>query len=151
MSIQEVCSIVSEERAVSIIEWKDAYSVRIQSLDIQHKKLLEIVNRVSQMMEAPDPSAKECFVILNELAEYADDHFATEERLLKEHGYPRLAQHLKEHVLFTGEVFKLAQMLEKDMPALRRRVTDFVKDWYISHVLGTDREYIEFLTSKGLK
>ena len=136
---------------MSTIEWKDAYSVRVGVLDAQHKKLLEIVNRVSLMMDSPETSARDCFAVLNELMSYADVHFSTEEGLLKQHEYPKLHQQMKEHVVFTGEVFRLAQMLERGSATVRRETTDFVKDWFISHILGTDREYIEFLVSKGEK
>lgn len=133
---------------MSQLEWKETYSVGIKELDQQHKGLLELVNRVCNMDPATLPK-NEAFAILNTLINYAQTHFETEERLLQTHDYPHLAQQQREHVAFTAEVFKLAQQLEKNDPHLHRQITDFVKNWYISHILGTDREYKDFLLSKG--
>ena len=135
---------------MSILEWKNSYRVGIESLDKQHRHLLDLINQLSTL----DPKARDgkaLFTVLNALAEYAQTHFETEEQYLKKYDFPRLVQHQREHVAFTADVFRLAQRLEQANPAIYTEVCAFVKDWYISHVLGTDREYIEFLSAKGAK
>jgi hemerythrin-like metal-binding protein len=133
-----------------ILEWKKSYSVGIESLDRQHRHLLELINQLSALRpKAAD--RKGLFTLLNAFAEYAQTHFKTEEQYLTKYDFPGLVQHQREHVAFTADVFRLAQQLENDDPAIHAEVCRFVKDWYISHVLGTDREYIEFLSAKGAK
>lgn len=136
------------EMPLAILEWKGSYSVGIKSLDEQHERLLEIINELSGI----DPETidkKRTFSGLNALAEYAQTHFDLEEHYLRTYDYPKLAQQQREHVAFTAEVFRLAQALEQAHPGIHAAIINFTKDWYISHVLGTDREYIDFLLSKG--
>ena len=133
---------------MAILKWKDSYSVGIKSLDQQHRRLLELINKLSGI----DPETKDkkkIFSVLNALAEYAQAHFDSEESYLSKYEYPNLAQQQREHVAFTAEVFRLAQKLEQAEPGIHSEVINFTKDWYISHILGTDREYIDFLLSKG--
>jgi len=129
--------------------WHESYSVGVRVLDQQHKGLLDLVNQLWYL----DPnvvSKGEIFSTLNALVKYAQTHFDTEERLLKFHEYPRLEQHQKEHVAFTEDVFKFAEKLEKNDPNIHRKIVDFIKIWYVSHILKTDREYKEFFAAKGV-
>jgi hemerythrin len=141
---------LSDETNMSHLEWKKSYSVGVEILDKQHRHLLELINQLSDL----GPKAgdrKGLFAVLNAFAEYAQTHFETEEQYLKRYDFPGLAQHQREHVAFTADVFRMAQQLENADPAIYTEVCRFVKDWYISHVLGTDREYIDFLIAKDAK
>jgi hemerythrin len=133
---------------MALLEWKESYSVRIEELDRQHKGLLELINELSAM-NTKTPDNQKLFATLNALVEYAQTHFETEERYLTKYNYPKLVQHQREHVVFTAEVFTLAQKFERNDPNLHNTIVDFTKNWYISHILGTDREYVEFLAAKG--
>jgi hemerythrin-like metal-binding protein len=129
---------------------KKNMGVGIKEIDSQHKGLLELINRLSRM----DPNRvdrQKIFAALNALVDYAQTHFDTEERYLKTYEFPGLAQQQREHIAFTADVFKLAQRLESNDPRVHAEIMDLTKNWYISHVLGTDREYMEFLISKGVK
>ena len=134
---------------MAILEWKDSYSVGIKSLDHQHRRLLDLINELS-VIDPKTADAKKVFTALNGLAEYAQTHFDTEEKLLVQYNYPKLVQQQREHVAFTGDVFQIAQDLEHMNSGVRGEVIDFLKNWFISHILGTDREYIDFLLSKGV-
>ena len=53
---------------MAILKWKDSYSVGIKSLDQQHRRLLELINKLSGI----DPETKDkkkIFSVLNALAE----------------------------------------------------------------------------------
>lgn len=135
---------------MAILEWKNSYSVGIERLDKQHRHLLELINQLSTL-DPTSPGRKELFTLLNAFAEYAQTHFETEEQYLKRYDFPGLAQQQREHIAFTADVFRLAQQLEQADPSIYTKIAAFVKDWYISHILGTDREYIDFLNAKGAK
>ena len=133
---------------MAMLAWKESYSVGIKTLDDQHKRLLELVNQLS-VLNPGAPDKKEIFSVLNALVVYAQTHFDTEEEYLKKYDYPRLIQQQREHVTFVADVFRLAKELEQNEPRIHRKVSDFVSDWYGSHILGTDREYKDFLRAKG--
>ena len=134
---------------MGMIPWKDAYSVGIKEIDGQHKSLLEIINGLSEV-ERRAVDNKAFFATLNGLIKYAQEHFRTEERYMEEYGYPDLGPHQEAHAAFTEDVFSLQELLSKGDAAILQKILDFLKDWYISHILGTDREYIDFFAEKGL-
>lgn len=130
--------------------WSDTYSVGVMELDHQHKELLNLVNQI-YAMDPNTVSKTDVFSTLNALVIYAQTHFDTEERYLKAYNFPKLIEHQKEHIAFTTDVFKFAEKLEKNDPNIHRKIVDFIRNWYVSHILGTDRGYKEFLHKNGVK
>ncbi|HCV42741.1 MAG TPA: hemerythrin [Bacteroidetes bacterium] len=135
---------------MATLVWKDVYSVGVEDLDQQHKRLLDLVNELTTM-DRKKIDNKAIFTALNELVAYAQTHFDTEEGYMTRFEFPHLAAHQREHVAFAAKVFNFAQRLEQNDPHLHATVVDFLKTWYTSHVLGTDREYIEYLVPKQAK
>ena len=78
------------------LEWKESYSVGIEQFDADHKKLIEIINRVVKADEAGGPVQW----VLQELDNYARDHFQAEEERMTAAGYPGLEEYRKEHMAF---------------------------------------------------
>lgn len=128
---------------MSVLVWKPSYSVGVTELDQQHEILLGLINEFAG--ENPDRSIKRCYIVLNDLVKYAQLHFNTEETLLGLHGFAGLSTHKMEHDTFTERVFELNQKLQAGDTNIFNEVVDFLKDWYIAHVLGTDREYMDCL------
>jgi hemerythrin-like metal-binding protein len=89
--------------------------------------------------------------MLNQFVKYAETHFATEERLMEECGFSKLKEHSSEHVVFIVEMFAFAEKLEKNEIIAVSELVEYMRDWYVRHVLGTDREYIALFAEKGIR
>jgi hemerythrin-like metal-binding protein len=135
---------------MSKLAWKDSYSVGVAELDEQHRELLKLLNT---LIEQPAGHAHErsFFTTLNALVLYAEKHFATEESYMARCEYPDLKNHQEEHVTFTASVFALRERLERRERDMQSTLVNFVKDWYISHVLGTDRGYVRLFAERGIR
>lgn len=132
------------------VEWKDEYSVGIDSIDQQHKKLLSLIN---QLQTAVDYSTGEEFEreALDELVDYTKTHFTYEEGLLKDNDYPDFVPHKAQHEEMIKEVEKVLAEYEKDHDAAMRNAADYLKEWLINHINGTDKLYSSHLISRGVK
>ena len=131
------------------LEWKENYSVGVRVLDEQHRQLLDIINQVASV-RLDHLTEKLFFATLNLLVKYADVHFSTEEKYMREYGYPGLTEHEEEHRKFTEHVFTLREKLADTDPDLYPEIQTFLRDWYISHVLGTDRGYVSLFANLGI-
>jgi hemerythrin-like metal-binding protein len=140
---------VHVEEPVPTIEWKDIYSVGVKEIDDQHKHLFEIIGEFSELTRSKQ-EPKVLFQTLNALVKYADSHFRTEERYMGEHDYPDRTAHEKEHVAFVEEVFSLREQISEPDPESYHKISDFIKNWWISHVLGTDMAFKEFFADKAV-
>jgi hemerythrin len=130
--------------------WKEKYNVGIKEIDDQHKKLVKLLSDLFQSMETNQ--GKDALApILAGLVEYTKTHFATEERLMKSYGYPDYEPHKKKHEEFTRKVLDFQKQFQSGNFGLSVQVGYFLKDWLKKHIQGTDKKYIPFLSSKGVK
>jgi hemerythrin len=133
-----------------LMTWKDDYSVKIQTIDSQHKKLIDLLNQIydaSRVGKGKEILGK----ILNELVTYTKIHFATEEEFFKKFSYPGYLQHKTEHDKLTKQVTDFQEQYASGRVTLSIEIMQFLKDWLNGHILGTDKKYTEFLNSKGLR
>jgi hemerythrin-like metal-binding protein len=134
---------------MTAIDWNDTYSVGVAELDEQHKGLLKILNDLSEANRGPSGTSV-FFKTLNDLTQYAQNHFATEERYMEKHGYPGLEEQQKDHESFVEKVFLFNEQREKGDTDLYQDIVVFLKDWYLSHILGMDKQYKKFFAEKGV-
>jgi hemerythrin len=132
------------------LEWKDSYNIGVKEIDNQHRGLFDLISKLftSRLYE---PDGKYFLLTLDKFVEYAQVHFATEERYMQEAQYPKFAEHQREHELFIAQASKLVQDVENKEPDIENKTLDFLKDWYLAHILGTDRELEEPFHAKGFK
>ncbi len=132
------------------VTWKDEYSVGIESIDNDHKMLLKLINQLqtSSLYYTGEDFDKEA---LNELIEYTKFHFAREEKMMEENGYPDFEAHRQQHRDMTEEVISRVKAYEADSEKTVDDLLDYLKKWLINHINGTDQKYSSFLRDKGVK
>lgn len=129
-------------------KWNDKYSVHVEEIDEQHKKLFEIINKTIDVYEARSDNLLD---VLKELVDYVGYHFNTELQYMAEYDYPGYGDHNKEHTLFTQKVVEFLDKVDVDQNALVREMIIFMKDWYVNHVLNTDQKMGKFLAEEMAK
>jgi hemerythrin-like metal-binding protein len=132
-----------------LFPWSDIYSVKIGIIDSQHKNLVNIINELHQAMITRH-GKEQLGTILSTLIKYTQMHFKTEENLLESHQYPEYARHKTEHDQLTKTVLDFRSKFQRDEIGLTIEVMDFLKDWLIKHILGTDKRYAPFLNARGV-
>ena len=130
------------------IDWKDEYSVGIASIDEQHKKLISLINSLQTVVDysTGEEFEREC---LAALVDYTKTHFVYEEGLMSKYGYPDFETHKAQHQKMIEKVNDLQAAYEKNPESAMKDALDFLKQWLIRHINGTDKQYSEFLLSKG--
>lgn len=132
------------------VTWKDEYSVGIESIDNDHKKLLSLINNLqtSTMYYTGEDFDREA---LDKLIEYTKFHFTREEKLMEDNDYPGFAEHKLQHKKMTDNVLNMVKEYEEDSEKTIEELVEFLKDWLIKHINGSDQKYSSYLISKGVK
>jgi hemerythrin-like metal-binding protein len=125
------------------IEWRTSYSVGVEDLDSQHRKLLELINKIGDAA-GTGLSRESCFAVLNAMIRYAQEHFTTEERYLEKNSYPKYLEQKGAHEKFVQETFTMAQELDEEGLLTLGGITIYLEDWYQDHILGFDQDYRAF-------
>jgi hemerythrin len=134
----------------SVIKWEASYSVNIAEIDQQHQMLIAMINELSDSVsQSKGREVQE--KVLNGLASYAKEHFATEERYFDKYAYPWSVTHKAEHAAFTQKVVQFVQDYQAGKAGLNNQILSFLSDWLKNHIIGKDKTYSYFFTMKGLK
>lgn len=134
-----------------LMTWTDRLSVGIGVLDEDHKRLVSMVNDLYDAMRAGhgrDTLGR----ILNELVQYTKVHFAREEKFFAQTGYLAAAAHKQQHDTLTGQVLEVQQKYAAGASAsLSIDVLQFLKNWLINHIQGSDQKYRPHLNEHGIR
>ena len=133
-----------------IFPWMDKYSVHVDSIDVQHQKLVELLNDLTFAMS----SGKGNLVlesILNELIDYTVYHFGEEEKYFSQINYPQAEGHLEEHHKLIEKVMQFKTDFEAKKAGLSIELMRFLKEWLINHINGTDKQLGFMLNKAGIK
>lgn len=131
------------------VEWKDEYSVGVAKFDEGHKKLCAIINELHAGIiqgKGMDTQKK----VLKGLVDYAMNHFADEERLMKEYGYPDRPAHKQEHEEFRDRLLEFVEAHLQGSAPLTVDLLAYLVDWLERHITGTDKKYQAFFNSRGV-
>lgn len=132
------------------VTWNETWMIGVYQLDAQHKNLIEILNRLHDAMSRGQ--GKEILKsTLESLVSYTKAHFATEEMLMKQSGYPDLEAHKREHQALTAKVLEFQGNFEAGRIGLGVEVMHFLGSWLQGHIRGTDKKYVPFLNASGFR
>ena len=137
------------------LSWNDSYSVGIESIDNDHKKLILLINNLQTSIDYKTDNEFEKQT-LDEVVDYTKYHFTREEDLMEKNGYSDFVAHKAQHQKMIDKVTELVQAYEKDeskgiKAGAIESLLMYLKSWLINHINGTDQEYSEYLISKGVK
>ncbi len=122
------------------IKWTSELELGIPVIDSQHQRIVEYINTVAHAQKAK--SNKEVFDVLDELVDYTLSHFAFEENLMEEAGYPFTNAHKKVHRLFARRVSNF-QKRAKTGEDITVELLHVLRAWLINHIKCDDRDYAD--------
>lgn len=130
---------------MALIVWKDAMSVGNDALDDDHIVVASLINHID---DAKQSGTDEHAVgrILRVLVDHAFSHFAREEALLEQRGYPRLTEHKREHRLVEEQLQELCEAYARTAdPELSHEIMQILYFWLVEHIMKVDMHYKSFL------
>ena len=130
---------------MELIKWSEKYSVNNFLLDSQHKKLIAIINELHTAMKISRGN-EIMQTIFDELIWYTKEHFRTEEQIMLKFNYPAFNEHKEEHEKLTEQVLKLQKGYKDRKILITMETMNFLKDWLINHIEGTDKKYKDKIT-----
>ena len=135
---------------MTLFQWTDDYSVKVPSIDAQHKMLVAMLNELHDGMSR-GAGAEQLSKILAGLIEYTAKHFAHEEELFAEHGYPEAEEHIAEHKRLVDQVLAFQAKFEAKQASINMELMKFLKDWLIKHILGSDMRFSAYFVERHVK
>ena len=128
------------------------YLVGHAVIDAQHRELFTWVNRLARAVRTAG-AGEQTRRASAFLRRYVEEHFETEERCMREEGYPHLELQREQHARFARDFALLDAELREDLAARRVfllfKVQLLVVDWLAHHTMKADRHFGRFLAGRG--
>ena len=124
--------------------WSERYDTKIDILDIEHKNLFNLLNKLIIKVERSEICNEDVEDCISLLVHYSKTHFHHEEILMREYhiDFKHLSMHLMEHESFSYDVHRLCNISsEYDRRILGKvhKLVSFMSYWLTFHILGTDK------------
>jgi len=139
------------------IAWTKDLETGIEALDAQHHRYFNLLNQyIAKAAQVAKESSKtekvqDLAETLNFLRDYAQEHFSTEEEVMKEAEYRDFEQHREEHLHFLKHVEELYQQMKNDGYSLQLavEVDYYTAEWFVAHIRSSDMKLVKFLDEKS--
>lgn len=135
---------------MGIFQWKPEYSVGVNSMDNDHKKLFAIIDKLHDAAKAG--SGEEAIAkIVNELIDYTRYHFNAEEDILRRINYPGLASQEQAHRAFVAKLEEYKAEVDKGQGIfVITKVSNTARDWLAQHIIDIDKQYEGHMKGAGV-
>jgi len=137
------------EVPMALLNWNDSYSVCIRAFDEQHRHLFDLLNQLHDAMKA-GMSNTVLGPVLQELVRYVATHFEAEEGIMRQHRYPMLSEHRKQHQELAAQVADFEHKYRAGTVLLGLPLMEFLRSWLTHHILESDQRYSGYLRSCGV-
>lgn len=132
------------------LTWKPEWNTGIESIDLQHQKILTAINALNRSFSPEDgPLATKLF---DALTAYTRIHFGYEEKLMAQAQFKNLEEQKSEHQAFMDklEEFRKNTSNPKELDPVMSRMQTYLLDWLIQHILEQDMKYKSAFKKAGI-
>jgi hemerythrin len=133
--------------------WQDDYSVGDASIDAQHRRIIDILNLLHDLLHSEavgDDFTHGLREVFWELHAYVAEHFTYEEQRMAEAQVPaaELSAHRAEHARLTERIVGFENAIANgDGEAIAKVLPFLYGDWLVAHICGSDQRYAPYLHS----
>lgn len=129
---------------MSLFLWKKSYEIGVEEIDLQHRRLVRLINELSDAMMIRQ-GHREVPHILDELVDYIQLHFTAEEKIMQQCSYPGQKEHVGEHLAMTGKILEYRHRSEQSHDLKAKELLDFLCGWFKQHVVVNDRALGDYM------
>ena len=134
----------------TLLRLDEVPKIDIREIDTEHEAIVQCVNDLHAGML--DRVTHEVLIgRLEELVARTEEHFSTEEALMREHDYPDYIKHKLEHEKLIAHVVDLERQFRQGDDLLSFAIALDLKNWASIHIDRSDQPLGEFLRARGVK
>lgn len=128
------------------LQWTEDLAVGHPDIDRQHQELFLRFDRFLAACNSAE-SARELTKLFDFLNDYVVIHFETEQRLMANHQYAGMEEHLRQHEEFTSHLQSLREELLRKGATVEvlLRTNKALLFWLTSHIRQTDTKLAQFI------
>lgn len=125
------------------------YEIGLAEIDNDHRKIIAIMLRIRNALQKKN--YKLCSSLLDEFVEEAEEHFLSEERILRHAKYPDLNKHIVYHQELIWKAKSVQALCEEARGSAKiKRCFESMCDFLMDDIVRGDLVFKDFLTESGI-
>ena len=117
---------------MSLITWKDEFSVGVAAVDLEHRELIELINGLDASMQR-DTSHDHVVATLGEIYARIAMHFALEEKIMRVAHYEEIAAHKRDHERLLDSLLDIIDRVDDEGRYDRAALSGKLEAWFSVH------------------
>ncbi len=122
---------------MSLLQWKPEYSVGVDSMDDEHREMIDLINDIYGKLES-DPDADQIEQCLGDIFSTISMHFALEERLMRKSSYAEYQPHKDNHEELLDQIRDLMDDFDAAPASGAVQLEKHLSDWFAGHFATFD-------------
>ncbi|MBP3710436.1 MAG: hemerythrin family protein [Treponema sp.] len=144
------------DKTTNYIVWDKKFELGIPMIDAQHKKIVDMCNELYQVLAHTNREDEKAWQnamrkTLQEAAKYVNEHFRSEEGLLKAACYKNFDGHKCKHTEFIKEILNKIENFNTLTYNDAFKFVKFLYDWLLTHIAYVDKDYVPTVKAYALK
>ncbi len=117
---------------MTLIHWRDEFSLGVESVDVEHREMIELINSLDTSMQQ---GASQDAVVdtLGEIYARIAAHFALEEKIMRAANYEQLPAHKMDHERLLDRLLDVIDSVDEEGRYERDALSDYLNSWFSVH------------------
>jgi hemerythrin len=129
--------------AGKFMKWQEVYNLGIPEIDAQHLSVFNLIDDLNDAFVNRETESKMKY-LLNELEQYATNHFATEEDYFRSAKYSDMSEHIIGHQNYKEKIQEFRKKHESGSN-ITYSLMSFLRTWWMEHILKEDKAYADII------
>ncbi|GAB4287164.1 MAG: hemerythrin family protein [Coriobacteriia bacterium] len=129
-------------------EWSSSLETGHADIDEQHRGIFALANRLADAIDRGTDDEDAIADAVYGLTDYVVEHFADEEALMTESGYPEASSHRSVHEHLTAATMSMAARFFNGNAVAAEELGGFVTEWLRKHIGEDDQRFVTWLRSR---
>lgn len=117
---------------MSLIKWREEFSVGVPEVDYEHQELIELINELHRSVQE-GVTRDQVVAGLGEIFAQIAAHFALEEKVMQESHYRALREHKTDHEALLDELRDIMDEVEDDGDFDEALLATDLDRWFSEH------------------
>jgi hemerythrin len=118
---------------MAYLDWNPRYDTGVPAIDYEHHRLVDMLNGIHELIvKAAEPD--EIAGVLADLHALATAHFALEEKIMRDQGYPGFAQRREIHHRLLDQIREIMDAYESGAYRVGESLPATLKQWLLEAV-----------------
>ena len=117
---------------MSLINWKEEFSVGVAEVDHEHQELIESINKLHRSVQE-GVTRNQVIEGLGDIYAQIASHFALEEKFMRDSRYPAYSAHKTDHEALLDDLRDIMDEVEDDGDFDEHRLSIDLDRWFSDH------------------